>query len=360
MKRIKILVAVILIFTLIFSLTACGKTTDDNNQNSSAALTDTTAYQNTANTIQNNNFETVFISEPESTTIPVSSTTTTQSSTAPSQSNSASSNNNATSETPKPTQAQQPTAESQPVKPESNENANASGVNSYSADYNGITHTVFYPADAESKNVRYPLIIFANGTGFSYTIYENLLKEMAKGGYIVVANNVTMAADGTAQSCSLDFIISENSNSSSVLYKNIITDKVAAAGHSQGGRSAVNAAAADSRFDCVVSLAGSNYTEEAEKLKTPALFFAGTKDMIVDANRWVKPAYEVCQGPAVYASLVNGIHTSCCTNPGTYTNYVMKWCNYWLKNDTSGKVAFTSGGELSKDSQWTEFSCKGL
>lgn len=61
-----------------------------------------------------------------------------------------------------------------------------------------------------------------------------------------------MAADGTAQRASLDFIISENGNSGSVLYKNIDTNNVAAAGHSQGGRSAVNAAAADSRFDCVI------------------------------------------------------------------------------------------------------------
>lgn len=360
MKIIKILIAVILIFTLTFSLTACGKPTDDNKQESNVALNDTTVMQNQDNTIQDTAFETVFISQPDSTTTPVSSTPATQATEVQTQNNSVPANNNSTNPAPKPTQVQQTPTEKPTVKPESNESADSSGVNTYSADYNGITHTVFYPADAENKNVRYPVIVFANGTGFSYTIYENLLREMAKGGYIVIANSETMAADGTAQSCSLDFIISENSNSSSVLYKNVITDKVAAAGHSQGGRSAVNAAAADSRFDCVVSLAGSNFTEEAEKLKAPALFLAGTKDMIVDANRWVKPAYEVCKGPAVYASLVNGIHTSCCTSPATYTNYVMKWCNYWLKNDASGKGAFVNGGELSNDSAWTEFNCKGL
>lgn len=359
MKQIKILVAVVLIFTLTFSLTACGKPTDGN-QDVSVGLNDTTIAQNQDDTIQDNTLETAFVSQPESTTNFDSNASTTQKTETQTQSNSVPANNNSTSEAQNPTQSQQTTTEKPTVKPEGTENNNASGVNTYSADYNGITHTVFYPADAENKNVRYPIIIFANGTGFSYTIYENLLKEMAKGGYIVVANNVTMAADGTAQICSLDFIISENNNSSSVLYKNIITDKVAAAGHSQGGRSAVNAAATDSRFDCVVSLAGSNYTEEAEKLKTPALFLSGTKDMIVDADRWVKSAYDVCKGPAVYASLVNGIHTSCCTNPTTYTNYVMKWCNFWLKNDASGKGAFVNGGELSNDSAWTEFSCKGL
>ncbi len=359
MKRIKILIAVILLFTLTFSLTSCAKSPTGNTDEVSAALNDTTAQQNQNVTVPGNTLETAMLSQPESTTVPVSSTSATNSSATTTQSNGVSANANVTSTTQKPTQAQQP-QNNKPTSAPQQDNGVISAVSTYSADYNGITHTVFYPQNAEKGNVKYPVIVFANGTGFSYTIYENLLKELALGGYIVVANNVTMAADGTAQIASLDFIISENKNSSSVLYGNIITDKIVAAGHSQGGRSAVNAAATDSRFDCVVSLAGSNYTEEAEKLKAPALFLAGTKDMIVDANRWVKPAYDVCKGPAVYASLVNGIHTSCCTNPETYTNYVLKWCNYWLKNEASAKSTFTNGGELSKDSAWTEFSCKGL
>lgn len=357
MKRIKILIAAILLFTLTFSLTACGKPTDDN-KDVTAALNSTTVAQNQNVIVSSNTLETAMLSQPESTTITVPGASTTGTTAPQSQSTSVSTNSN-TGATQKPSQAQQ-NQNNNPTNAPQQDNGVITAVNSYSADYNGITHTVFYPQNAEKGNVKYPVIIFANGTGFSYTIYESLLKEMAMGGYIVVANNVTMAADGTAQRASLDFIISENKNSSSVLYSNVITDKVAAAGHSQGGRSAVNAASADSRFDCVVSLAGSNYTEEAEKLKAPALFLAGTKDMIVDANRWVKPAYNVCKGPAVYASLVDGIHTSCCTNPGTYTSYVLKWCNYWLKNEASAKSTFTNGGTLSKDSAWTEFSCKGL
>ena len=357
MKRIKILIAAILLFTLTFSLTACGKPTDDN-KDVTAALNSTTVAQNQNVIVSSNTLETAMLSQPESTTVPVSGTSTTGTTVSQAQSTSVSTDSDK-STTQKPTQTQQ-SQNNNPTNAPQQDNGVITAVNSYSADYNGITHTVFYPQNAEKGNVKYPVIIFANGTAVSYTLYENLLKELAMGGYIVVANNVTMAADGTAQRSSLDFIISENQNSSSVLYSNVITDKVAAAGHSQGGRSAVNAASADSRFDCVVSLAGSNYTEEAEKLKAPALFLAGTKDMIVDANRWVKPAYDVCKGPAVYASLVNGVHTSCCTNPSTYTSYVLKWCNYWLKNEASAKSTFTNGGTLSKDSAWTEFSCKGL
>lgn len=234
------------------------------------------------------------------------------------------------------------------------------GIATYSAQYGGNTQTVFYPQSAVNSTSTYPVLIFANGTGFDYSLYKQLLIKFAEGGYIVVANDETMAADGSAQIASLDFIISENSNASSVLYKKIDTNKAAAVGHSQGGRSAVNAAAKDSRFDCVLSLAGSNYSEEAEKLSTPALFLAGTRDMIVDANRWVKPAYEVAKGPAVYASLVNGIHTSCCNDPETYSVYAIEWFNIWLKNDSAAKATFKNGGALSNDSAWTDFQCKGF
>lgn len=358
MKRIKVLIVAVLLFSLTFSLTSCAKSPTGNTDEVSALLNDTTVQQNQNVTVQSNTLETVILSQPVS-TVPASVSATAQNTAPSTQNTDTSGNTNTTTATRKPTQAQQ-SQNNNPTSAPQQDNGVISAVNKYSADYNGITHTVFYPQNAEKGNVKYPVIVFANGTGFSYTIYESLLKELAMGGYIVVANNVTMAGDGTAQISSLDFIISENKNSSSVLYGNIITDKIAAAGHSQGGRSAVNAAAADSRFDCVISLAGSNYTEEAEKLNTPALFLAGTKDMIVDADRWVKPAYDVCKGPAVYASLIDGIHTSCCTSPGTYTSYIFKWCGYRLKNESSAKSTFTNGGALSKDSAWTDFSCKGL
>ena len=241
-----------------------------------------------------------------------------------------------------------------------NPTATNEGVTSYTAEYGGKTQTVFYSQGILNDKRTYPVIIFANGTGFDYTLYKNLLIKLAENGYIVVANNEKMAADGTAQIASLDFIISENTNSSSVLCGKINTEKAAAVGHSQGGRSAVNAAVKDSRFDCVLSLAGSNYVEEAEPLRTPALFMAGTTDMIVLASKWVKPAYDAAKGPAVYVSLVNGVHTSCCTDPDTYVKYAVEWFDLWLKNDTSAKATFKNGGALSTDSAWTDFSCKNI
>ncbi len=347
MKLLKNTISLLLVFTVIFSVTACGKGDND------VTTTTTGTYNN--NFVQNN--FTDMTETPAITVFDNNQNTTTYADVPTTQ--------NAPTEiitqaletenyTPPATDAPQP-GETVNSTPE-----DVTGVGSYSSTYQGIEQTVFYPKSAENGNSVYPVVVFANGTGFDYKLYENLLIKLAEGGYIVVGNSETMAADGTAQRASLDFIISENSNPSSILCNNIDINKIAATGHSQGGRSAVNAAASDSRFDCVISFAGSNFPEEAEKLSAPALFMAGTRDMIVGADRWVKPAYDVCKGPAVYVSLVNGIHTSCCTDPETYTKYAIEWLNIWLKNDTDAKGTFRNGGELANDSAWTEFSCKGI
>lgn len=351
MKIFKNIISLLLVLTVIFSVAACGKGDGD------ITTTTTTTYDNTF--VQDNvtnmtaaPAETFTYNATES-TAPVYTPATqsvSQESVTQAQAPETQPNAPATPDTPAP----------QPAETVIEVPQDASGVGTYTSTYQGVNQTVFYPKAAENGTGVYPIVIFANGTGFDYKIYENLLIKLAEGGFIVVANSETMAADGTAQRASLDFIISENSNSSSVLYKNINTDKAAATGHSQGGRSAVNAAAADSRFDCVISFAGSNFTEEAEKLSTPALFMAGTRDMIVGADKWVKPAYDVCKGPAVYVSLINGIHTSCCTDPDTYTRYAIDWLNIWLRNDSGAKNTFRNGGTLSNDGAWTDFSCKGI
>ena len=226
--------------------------------------------------------------------------------------------------------------------------------------WNSKKQIVYYPADLKESNKSYPALVWANGTSCPPSLYDGLLKELAKGGYIVIANEETMAADGTAQRGSIDFILAQNNDENSIFYNKVKTDKIGAIGHSQGGRSSVNAAAADSRIDCVISLAGSNYTSEAEILSTPTLFIAGSSDLIVDASMWIKPAYKVCTGPAVYASLKGAIHTRCCTNPTDYSGYAIKWFDAWLKNDSKALDTFKDGGALSKDSKWQDFACKGI
>ena len=236
---------------------------------------------------------------------------------------------------------------------------------------NGVTSTgsfdslfsgqiIYYPADMTRSNETYPVVVWANGTMCAPVLYHSLLSKIAGAGYIVVTNTNVMSGDGKAQIASIDFILAENEKPGSVFFGKVNTDKIAVAGHSQGGRSAVNAAAADSRIDCVLSLAGSSYTSEAKKLTAPTFFIGGSLDSIVAAAIWVKPAYKNAKGPAVYANLKNALHTRCCTNASDYAGYAVDWFDAWLKGDADAMKVFKSGGDLSRDRDWKDFASKNF
>lgn len=221
-------------------------------------------------------------------------------------------------------------------------------------------HVVFYPTELENKNDKWPVIVWANGTECAPVLYTNLLKELARNGYVVVASSKMMAADGKDQCNSIDYIFGLNENSKSQFYNKIDTSRVGAVGHSQGGRSSVNAAQQDERIKCVVSIAGSNVKGEADGLKTPTFFITGTADLVVLSSLWVKPAYNAVSGPAVYASLKDAVHTTCMTAPRKISGYTVKWLDAVLKNDQTAYEAFKPDGELSKDTGWVDYASKNL
>lgn len=217
---------------------------------------------------------------------------------------------------------------------------------------------VYYPAALEAETKQYPVVVWANGTGCATDMYDGFLKKIAEGGYIVVADSSVMTADGKAQIDSIDYIIGKNSDTGSVFCGKVDTGKIGAAGHSQGGRSSVNAAQKDGRIKCIVSIAGASSKDEAKGLKASALYLTGTADMVVVSSQWCKPSYDVSEGRAVYASLKGGVHTTCMTNPEKVSGYAVSWFDAYLKNDSASKAKFQNGGELSKDSAWQDFASK--
>ena len=352
MKKI---IAVLLVFTLTFILVGCGKNSET--PTTTTPYTDSGVNNNYNNEyIDNSYIDTTYLNSDIVTSVAPQPTeaqnvqTTTQ--------NTVNNNSDNTVETEAQTQAVNTTSAPKGLTPNSVESNG--GIEKATYNMSERTYIVYYPSELLNGNSKYAILSWANGTGCAPSLYDSLLKEVAKGGYIVVASSETMAADGTAQIAAIDFVLDENSNKSSALYNKVNSSKIGVFGHSQGGRSSVNAGASDSRITCVLSLAGSNYVEEAENLSKTFLFIAGTKDKIVDADRWLVTAYNAVTGPAVYASLNGAIHTTCCSDPTKYSNYIINWFNAWLFNDNNAKAMFTNGGALSQDSAWTGFMCKGF
>ena len=218
--------------------------------------------------------------------------------------------------------------------------------------------TIVYPAALRSTDKKYPVISWANGTGCPTQSYMSLLEHLAKGGYIVVADSTVMAGDGKAQIDSINYIISQSKNSSSIFCNKVNTSAIGVCGHSQGGRSCINAAQADSRIRCVVSIAGASNTDEAGGLNTPCLFLTGTGDLVVVSSQWCKPSYDAVTGRAAYASLKGGVHTTCMSNPEKVSGYVVSWFDAYLKNDSYAKSIFDKNGKLARDLEWQDFQTK--
>lgn len=351
MKKFKSIIAILLVCALFFSVASCGKDTADE----TTTTTSTEQYIAPNETVHSDVTypDTVADSSVATTAIPVTTTgSAAPSDTQASVTQSSGDSGQQVSQTNAPeAQAPQQTQSSTPPQSSSNQEI-------HEAD--GRTYYVYYPENIKSSKKTYPVLSWANGTMCPPDMYTGLLAELAKDGYIVIANSETMAADGTAQINALDFVIALNSNSSSLAYKKVNTKMLGVVGHSQGGRSSVNAAVKDSRIKCVVSLAGSNFLEEAEPNSAPTFFIAGEKDMIVSPSQWIQPAYDVAKGPAVYASLNGAIHTTCCSDPSKYSPYILDWCDAWLKGDKKALNTFKNNGTLASDSNWSDFQYKGF
>ncbi len=351
MKKI---IAAFLIVILALSFVGCGKS--DETPTTTLPYVDSGVNNNFNNEyIDNSNIDTTYFNSDVVTNVASqpSETQNVQNTTQSSESF----DNNTTVLQDKPTEAPTTSAPKGLI-PDSVESN--SGIEKATYTTSDRTYIVYYMSELLTHNSKFPIISWANGTGCAPALYDGLLRELASAGFIVVASDETMAADGTAQIAAIDFVIDEGNNKSSALYKKVNSSKIGVIGHSQGGRSSVNAGAMDDRITCVLSLAGSNFVEEAEKLSKPVLFMAGTKDKIVDADKWLVTAYNGVKGPAVYASLNGAIHTTCCSNPTAYSRYAISWFNAWFYNDINHKAMFTEGGELSNDSTWSDYMSKGF
>ena len=351
----KKLIAVLLILTLTFAFVGCGK--NDETPTTTTPYVDSNLNNNYNGDYVDNSYNDTTYSNSDIVTNVAPQPTETQNTPNTTNSSSNSSGNSTTTETAKPTEAPT-TSAPKGLTPDSVESNG--GIEKATYTTSDRTYIVYYMSELLTHDSKYPIVSWANGTGCPPSLYDGLLKEIAKAGFIVVASDETMAADGTVQIAQIDFVIDENSNKSSALYKKVNTSRIGVIGHSQGGRSAVNAGAMDDRINCVISLAGSNYVEEAEKLSKPVLFMAGSKDKVVDPQKWIVTAFEAVKGPAVYASLNGAIHTTCCSDPTAYSRYAISWFNAWFYNDGNLKSMFTDGGALANDANWSGFMCKGF
>ena len=96
---------------------------------------------------------------------------------------------------------------------------------------------VWYPADLETGDMAWPMILMVNASGTPAASYEPFFPRLASWGFIVVGNEDGQAGSGETASITLDFML--NVPADSVLNGKIDYENMGVIGYSQGGAGAI-------------------------------------------------------------------------------------------------------------------------
>lgn len=96
---------------------------------------------------------------------------------------------------------------------------------------------VWYPADLETGDMVWPMIMVVNASGTPAASYEPFFPRLASWGFIVVGNEDGQTGNGETASLTLDFML--NMPAGSVLSGKINYDSMGIIGYSQGGAGAI-------------------------------------------------------------------------------------------------------------------------
>ena len=242
-------------------------------------------------------------------------------------------------------------------------------------------YKVWYPQILGDTNERYPVVVFANGSGVRYYRYEEVFEHLASWGFVVVGNDEPTSFSGVSSSKSLALMDQLNADKNSIFYQKLNTHNAGISGHSQGGVGAINGAtkfANSSQFKAVFTAsalrhpaaAAINWDYDISKIRVPYFAIAGTGKM--DAGNANNPNAGVAPLPSlienhkainsgkltVFARRNNKDHPEILY---TGDGYMTAFYRYVLMNDLEAKRVFEGNNpELKQNPNWQDVEIKGM
>lgn len=110
-----------------------------------------------------------------------------------------------------------------------------------SAMQNYKKYEIYYPAELETSDKKYPVIVISNGTGVKGSKAKHMFEHFASWGFVVIGNEEEYSWNGFSAEMSLSYLLKQNENPESIFYNKIDTNNIGSLGHSQGGVGAINA-----------------------------------------------------------------------------------------------------------------------
>lgn len=150
---------------------------------------------------------------------------------------------------------------------------------------------VYYPAELETSNKKYPVIVLCNGSGTPLSKYPAVAQHYASWGFVVIGTEEKNAWNAFGAEMSLRYLERMNENEQiedkqSIFYQKIDFDNVGIVGHSQGGVGVINAITDtkhSSTYKTAVALSPTNkelahnlfWDYDATKIKIPIMLISG-------------------------------------------------------------------------------------
>lgn len=247
-------------------------------------------------------------------------------------------------------------------------------------------YAIWYPSKLEGEDNKYPVVIFANGTGSTSYTYKPFLEHLSSWGFIAVGNDDKNTRTGASLEETIEFLIEENGNEKSIFYQKIDLDNIGIGGHSQGGPAVFNmvtnqehgymvkalyAASATSSYHTMVMADGWEY--DISKVNIPVFLTAGTGNW--DAGNAISKEQEtddengVAQGICPLWSLQENYDLLSETTDKViarktnidhgdsykqFDGYMTAWFMYYLQDNNEAGKAFTKEGELSTNNLYQD------
>ncbi len=216
-------------------------------------------------------------------------------------------------------------------------------------------YEISYPAELETENKKYPVIVVCNGTGWKGSLSKAQHQFYASYGFIVIVTEETYSWNGFGAEMCIRHLERLNNyqrlnDKENVFYQKIEFDHVGIIGHSQGGVGVINAITNTehkSIYKAAVALSPTNqqlaealeWPYHADQITAPILLVsgAGGGDDWVVTGEGLKEIYDQIPGDKVMMRRKNTEHGRTLT---AEDGYIMAWFMWQLQDDEEAARAF--------------------